>query len=64
MRRRVLGRNSWSGRYKEVDDSSAFQEYITLLMDVQPVGNLIIIACNEVKNSEFFPYLFSSSELI
>jgi hypothetical protein len=59
MRRRVLGRNSRCGRYEEVDDSSGFQEYITLFMVVQPVGNLIM-ADNEVNSREFLPYLFSS----
>jgi hypothetical protein len=60
----VLGHQSRSGRYKEVDDSSAFNEYGILLLVVQPVGSLIIIAGNEVKHREIFPYFFSSLELI
>jgi hypothetical protein len=53
----------WALRGSGLIDSSGFQEYISLLMVVQSVGNLII-AGNEVNNCEFFPYLFSSLELI
>jgi hypothetical protein len=60
----VHGHNSRSGRYEEVDDSSAFHEYINLLVVVHSVGDLIVIAGNEVKNCEFFPYFFSCCELI
>jgi hypothetical protein len=38
MRRSVLGHKSRSGHYEEVDDSSAFYKYITLLEQVMKSG--------------------------